>query len=551
MIVYGRSTTNSERPPLLCLMIEEMTRLAFIGLRASKRAFSFFHLFERNIMKDSSNSLLYCCVCLILVAVLLPRNLYAQDNFVYTNDDQFQNTVSAFSVGPDGVLTPLPGSPFATGGSSLSGGSFATNRIAVSTVGNFLFAANILSADMSVFKIDSHTGALTLVSGSPFAIPTFLPGGAISVTPTPNGHFLIAAGNSTNFDAIIAIFTISSNGELVPVAGSPFSTMVNPFGIRISPDGQFLAVGGAEVEMFRIGPEGSLTSLGLTNGSNQGFPLGVDIDCSSSLLYAGEATQSSIVDGYHIGTDGKLTPVDGSPFQPGVGSDSSVVVLSPDDNTLFVSNQLSNSITAFRVTQDGGLSLVPGSPFSIQGPDSFAIAAGMATSQDGSFLYVTNFFPNSIAVFQVGSDGSLAEAAGSPFPSENSSILLSLVAFPPKSCSLGVDIAIKPTAPMPVSINPDASGKIPVAILSTPTFDAVTQIDPTSLTFGHSGSEPSLAGCSTGGQDVNNDGLADLLCQFSTQQTGLVPGDGIAMLKGKTTTGKAILGSEAIRTIPH
>jgi hypothetical protein len=37
--------------------------------------------------------------------------------YVYTNNDVFgMNTVSAFSVGEAGTLTPVPGSPFATGG---------------------------------------------------------------------------------------------------------------------------------------------------------------------------------------------------------------------------------------------------------------------------------------------------------------------------------------------------------------------------------------------------------------------------------------------------
>jgi 6-phosphogluconolactonase len=507
-------------------------------------------------MKYSGKSLLYQCALLMLAVALIPRDLYAQRNFVYTNDDQFQNTVSAFSVGSDGILTLVPGSPFATGGNSIDGGPFATNRVGTSIVGHFLFAANTLSADVSVFKIDSNTGALTLVPGAPFAIPTFLPAGHISIAPTPDGRFLIAAGLSSSFASIITVFSIGPNGALTPISGSPFSTMVNPFGIRISPDGKFLAVGGAEVQMFRIAPEGALTSLGLTNGSNQGFPVGVDIDCSGSLLYAGEATQSAIVDGYHIGSDGTLTPVAGSPFQPGVGIDSSVVVLSPDDKTLFVSNQLSTSVTAFRVAQDGSLSLVAGSPFFIQNPNSF-ITAGMATSQDGSFLYVTNDFPAAVAVFRVGSDGALTEVPGSPFLTGVPFGLLSLTAFPPKSCSLTVDtvdtvdIAIKPPAAAPLPIDPDANGKIPVAILSTPTFDAVAQVDPTSLTFGHSGSEASLAECSAQGEDVNNDGLSDLVCQFNTSQTGLVAGDNTAILKGKTVAGRSIQGSEAIRTVPQ
>src|SRR5689334_22758459 len=42
----------------------------------------------------------------------------AQGNFVYVNDNVFggPNTVSAYAVGADCSLTPVPGSPFLTGG---------------------------------------------------------------------------------------------------------------------------------------------------------------------------------------------------------------------------------------------------------------------------------------------------------------------------------------------------------------------------------------------------------------------------------------------------
>lgn len=509
-------------------------------------------------MKYSGKSLFHRCVLLMLAAALLPHNLHAQGNFVYTNDNQLQNTVSAFSAGPDGSLTPVPGSPFITGGHSLGGGFFSSSSIGVSIVGQFLFAANSASRDVSVFTIDANTGVLTLVPGSPFPLqPRFGISDNISVAATPDGRFLMVS-SSTFFN--INIFSIGSDGALAPVPGSPVTGFFFPEGIKISPDGKFLAMAGFDMlQMFSIAPNGLVTSLGGLNPINNvdlGDPTGVDIDCSSGLLYVGRGTNlTTIVDGYHIGPDGTLTRVAGSPFMPGVGINSNVVVLSPDDKTLFVSNSFSHSVTAFHVAQDGSLSLVPGSPFFLRAPES-GFAAGMATSQDGKFLYVANSSPPRVAVLQVSGDGALTEVDGSPFPTGVSSLfnnLKALTAFPPKRCSLTttVDIAIKPPAQAPVAIQPDAPGKIPVAVLSTPTFDAVTQVDPASLTFGHNGNEASLAMCSPAGEDVNNDGLADLVCQFNTQQTGLVPGDGSAILKGKTVTGKAIQGGEAIRTVPQ
>src|SRR5713226_7752248 len=105
--------------------------------------------------------------------------------------------------------------------------------------------------------------------------------------------------------------------------------------------------------MLSIAANGSLTSLGafpgggsvLTNALGQ-----VDIDCATSLLYGGEGNSSgTFVDGYSIASNGTLTPLPGSPFTPGVGLNSNVVLLSPDDKTLFVSNQFSNTLTVFSV----------------------------------------------------------------------------------------------------------------------------------------------------------------------------------------------------------
>jgi hypothetical protein len=90
------------------------------------------------------------------MTVLLHGIVWAQFSFVYTNDDQrpeFSNTVSGFSVAPDGTLTPVPGSPFLTGGIAAGGGFSASNGIHVA--GEFLFASNAASNTVSVFNIHS------------------------------------------------------------------------------------------------------------------------------------------------------------------------------------------------------------------------------------------------------------------------------------------------------------------------------------------------------------------------------------------------------------
>lgn len=110
--------------------------------------------------------------------------------------------------------------------------------------------------------------------------------------------------------------------------------------------------------------------------------------------------------------------------------------------------------------------------------------------------------------------------------------------------TITVPIDIKP-GENPAPINPKSRGTIPIAILSSAAFDAVTQVDQASLTFGRTGSEKSLAFCS-GPQDVNGDGLWDLVCHFDTPMTGFQAGNTVGVLHGKTVDGNAIMGTDSV-----
>lgn len=112
-----------------------------------------------------------------------------------------------------------------------------------------------------------------------------------------------------------------------------------------------------------------------------------------------------------------------------------------------------------------------------------------------------------------------------------------------------VTIDIKPGI-SPNRINRRSERRIAVAILSTPDLDAPTEVDATSLTFGHTGDEPSLASCNESPEDVNNDGLLDLVCQFKTQLTRFQTGDTQGVLKGETVEGVLIKGIDTVRIVP-
>jgi hypothetical protein len=112
-----------------------------------------------------------------------------------------------------------------------------------------------------------------------------------------------------------------------------------------------------------------------------------------------------------------------------------------------------------------------------------------------------------------------------------------------------VFIDIKPDS-YPNSINPRSKGKIPVAILSSMDFDAPTEVDTESITFGPTGDEESLAFCSPSPEDINDDGYYDLICHFYTQHAEFECGDSEGILKGQTVDETSVEGSDSVRIVP-
>jgi len=108
-----------------------------------------------------------------------------------------------------------------------------------------------------------------------------------------------------------------------------------------------------------------------------------------------------------------------------------------------------------------------------------------------------------------------------------------------------VTIDIKPGS-TPNRINPNRQDRLPVAILTTPTFDA-TQVNPRRVRFGPNRARdlPERRRIT----DVDGDGDRNLVLRFRVLDTGLRCGDTQASLTGVTFTGQAFIGSDTVRTV--
>jgi 6-phosphogluconolactonase len=128
-------------------------------------------------------------------------------HFLYVADTA-NNVVLGFAIGSSGGLTPISGSPFATGAQP--------KGLTIDPQGALLYTANAGSNNVSGFVIDSSSGALGAVTGSPFATGGVGPS-AVAVDATTS---LLYVTEQTTHD--VAAFSISGNGALKPIAGSPF-----------------------------------------------------------------------------------------------------------------------------------------------------------------------------------------------------------------------------------------------------------------------------------------------------------------------------------------
>jgi hypothetical protein len=102
------------------------------------------------------------------------------------------------------------------------------------------------------------------------------------------------------------------------------------------------------------------------------------------------------------------------------------------------------------------------------------------------------------------------------------------------------------------TINLSSAGVIPVAVLSSPAFNA-TDIDPATVSL--AGATVRLIGrgskYSCAPDDVNDDGLPDLVCHVETAAFMIEPGDSVAVLDARTLNGLSVRGRDSVRIVPE
>lgn len=154
-----------------------------------------------------------------------------------------------------GQLSPVPGSPF---GAAPSGQQFAipADRMAVSQNDNFLYVAT--STGIMAYTIDQATGALAMVSGSPFGGAA---GPAFAIVAPSSGFLYETIQQAGATSSPISGYSIDqTTGALSPIPGSPFAPGCGADNLTSPISGKFLFAAGCG--MYQINAStGALTHL--------------------------------------------------------------------------------------------------------------------------------------------------------------------------------------------------------------------------------------------------------------------------------------------------
>lgn len=113
-----------------------------------------------------------------------------------------------------------------------------------------------------------------------------------------------------------------------------------------------------------------------------------------------------------------------------------------------------------------------------------------------------------------------------------------------------ISIDVKPGRGMIVRLDPKSRHGIPVALLSSKDFNALS-VDVSSLTFGRTGDEESLRKCHGRGIYVNRDRRPDLVCEFGNDMAQFELGDNEGIVRGRTKDGTAFEGRGMLKVIPY
>ncbi len=329
------------------------------------------------------------------------------------NNSAVHNSVAGFNRHLDGTLTPLPGSPFPTGGAGTGTPIGSAGAIQFSSDGRYVLAVDPASNDISVLQIKPD-GTLSLVD-------TESSHGTTPISIAVHDFIVYVANAGAGGSDYTGFWFL--DGHLFPIWGSTISLpdSAAPGEILFSGDGRTLIAtrvgpmaGPSFIDSFRVGLFGRLIPAPDSPIPAQRIgPFGSAFRPTNPkqlfVSNAHDGTGLGSVSVYHVARDASLTAINGSPFADNQTAPCWVAI-TPNGEELFAINTASSSVSRYWIAPNGALSLLGSTPMS----DPTGLRPFDAqVDPSGHFLYVVDAGAVAVSAFAI-SAGNLTELTSSP-----------------------------------------------------------------------------------------------------------------------------------------
>lgn len=336
---------------------------------------------------------------LVLAAPALASGGGRSDGAVYTlTNSAAGNSVAVFDRARDGSLTPEGTVP--TGGNGTGAGLGSQGALVLDD--DRLFAVNAGSNTISMLRV-GHRGRVSLTDVAHS-------GGARPLSLTVHGKLLyvLNAGDAATPASIRGFLALW--GKLIPLPGSsrPLSTAApDPAQVEFSPSGRHLVVtekATNTIVTYRVGRFGYAGGPNAQPSAGQ-TPFGFAFDKRGRLVVSeafGGAPDASALSSYALARDGTVTPITATAATTETAA--CWVVVTKNGRYTYTSNTGSNSISGYRIANDGALTLLDADG---KTANTGAAPADMALARGSRLLYSLNGGVPEIQGFVVNGDGSL------------------------------------------------------------------------------------------------------------------------------------------------
>lgn len=335
--------------------------------------------------------------------------------YVYVNDNTARaNTVAAFARQADGRLTRLARSPFNAGGAGTGSGLTSQGAIQVTSDGRYVLAVDAGSNEISVLKAH-HGGDVQLVD--------VVSSHGIQPVSVAEHDGLVYVANAGAGGSNYTGFTLNPDGQLRPLPGStvPLPDNAQPGDVLFNSSGTNLIgarINSSQIDSFRVGRNGRLTPAPGSPFAAQGVgPFGSEFrPTDPSQLFVSNAHDGAgngTVSAFSIAANGVLSSIGTSPFA-NQQTATCWVEITHDGEFLFAVNTASGSISRYSIARDGTLTLLGSTPISNQ---SGLGAVDARLSTDGETLYVNESQARAVGEFDV-QGGQLSEIGSVSLPAD-------------------------------------------------------------------------------------------------------------------------------------